>query len=59
MYLDVGKSHEVLGDVNNELVHESRSNVKTIHSVVQVVPKTITINIYTCIREYVCLVKIN
>jgi hypothetical protein len=35
--LDVRQSQEVLGDVNNKLVHESRSNVKPIHHVVQVV----------------------
>jgi hypothetical protein len=39
MYLDVRQGHEVLGDVNNKLVHEGRCNVKTIHVVVQVVPK--------------------
>ena len=38
--LDVGQGHEVLGDVNNKLVHKSRSNVKTVHVVVQVVPET-------------------
>jgi len=37
--LDVGQGHEVLGDVNNKLVHESRSNVITILHVVEVVPK--------------------
>jgi hypothetical protein len=39
IYLDIRQAHEVLGDVNNKLVHESRSNVETIHVVVQVVPK--------------------
>jgi len=28
--LDVGKGHEVLGDVNDQLVHESGSNVEAI-----------------------------
>ena len=37
--LDVRQAHEVLGDMNNKLVHESRSNVETIHVVVQVVPE--------------------
>ena len=40
-YLDVRQGHEVLGDVNNKLVHECRSNIETIHVVVQVVPKSI------------------
>ena len=35
-YLDVRQGHEVLGDVNNKLVHESRSNVKSIHAIFQV-----------------------
>lgn len=37
--LDIWQGHEVLGDVNNKLVHESRSNVESIHGVVQVVSK--------------------
>jgi len=37
--LDVGQGHEVLADVNNKLVHKSRSNVKTVHVVIQVVPE--------------------
>lgn len=38
VYLDAGKAHEVLGDVNNQFVHESRSNVQTTHVVVDVIP---------------------
>jgi len=37
--LDVRQGHEVLGDVNNKLVHKSRSNVKTVHVVIQVIPE--------------------
>lgn len=37
--LDVGQCHEVFGDVNNKLVHESWGNVESIQLVVQVVPK--------------------
>jgi hypothetical protein len=34
LYLDVGQGHEVLRDVNDELVHESRGNVVAILDVV-------------------------
>lgn len=37
MDLDVRQGHEVLGDVNNKLVHESRGNVESFHGVVKVV----------------------
>lgn len=37
--LDVWQGHEILGNVNNKLVHESRSNVESIHGVVHVIPK--------------------
>lgn len=43
--LDVRQVHEVLSDVNNKLVHESRSNVETILHVVHVVPKRSIIHI--------------
>lgn len=39
--LDVGQCQEVLGDVNNKFVHESRSNVETVQFVVQLVPTQI------------------
>jgi len=37
---DVRHGHEVLGDVKYKLVHESRSDVETIHAVVQVASET-------------------
>jgi len=37
--LDVWQGHEILGDVNNKLVHKSRSYVQTVHVVIQVVPE--------------------
>lgn len=37
MHLNARQTHEVLGDVNNKFVHESRGNVETIHVVVEVV----------------------
>lgn len=37
--LDVWQGHEVLGNVNNKLVHESWSNVEPTHGVVYAVSK--------------------
>ena len=42
-HLDVGQVHEVLGDVNNKFVHESGSDVESIHGVVEVVPNITTV----------------
>uniref|UniRef100_A0A8R7Q3E2 Uncharacterized protein n=1 Tax=Triticum urartu TaxID=4572 RepID=A0A8R7Q3E2_TRIUA len=35
--LDVGECHEVLGEVDDELVHERRGDVQPVHGVVEVV----------------------
>lgn len=40
--LNVRQSHEVLGEVNNELVHESRGDVEPIQLVVQATITVIT-----------------
>ena len=37
MYLNVREVQEVLGDVNNKLVHESWGEVKSSHCVVEIV----------------------
>ena len=38
-YLNVWQVHEVLGDVNNKLVHEFPGYIKSFHRVVHVVPE--------------------
>ncbi len=53
--LDVGKGHEVLGDVNNKLVHKGRGNVKAVHVVVQVVLAKAGANVL--IRAQDCIVS--
>lgn len=37
MNLDVWEVHEVFGNVNNKLIHESRSNVISIHAIIKIV----------------------
>jgi hypothetical protein len=37
-HLDVWQGHEVLGEVDNELVHEGRGDVQAVQGVVHVVP---------------------
>jgi uncharacterized Zn finger protein len=39
-YLNVRQAHEIFGDMNHKLVHESWSYVKPIHVVIQVVSET-------------------
>jgi len=38
-YLNVRQVHEVLGDVNNKLVHKALGYVISVHFVVQTVPE--------------------